>query len=54
MHSSALWKNIPVASGVAPADSCQKEQAQGKGDTITKEKGDVTAAFFRTLSKMLL
>jgi len=32
----------------------RREQAQGKGDTIAKEKGDVTAAFFRTLSKMLL
>lgn len=28
--------------------------AQGKDDTSAKEKGDVTAAFFRTLSKMLL
>ncbi|WP_371431757.1 hypothetical protein [Novosphingobium sp.] len=54
MYSSDLWKNIPVASGVAPADGCQKEQVQGKDDTSAKEKGDVTAAFFRTLSKMLL
>jgi hypothetical protein len=53
MHYSDLWKNIPVASGVAPADGCQKEQAQGKA-IQRKEKGDVTAAFFRTLSKMLL
>lgn len=54
MYSSGLWKNIPVASGGAPADGRQKEQDQGKDDTIAKEKGDVTAAFFRTLSKMLL
>lgn len=54
MYSSDLWKNIPVAWGVTPAEGCQKEQAQGKNDTSAKEKGDVTAAFFRTLSKMLL
>lgn len=43
-----------MISDAVPADGCQKEQAQGKDDTIAKEKGDVTAAFFRTLSKMLL